>query len=156
MRPLRPIEAPRLEEISHRWRWVPRAYLAVATLLVPWVVYLGFTLPTRHSTTHYRIAWVGFDIWLTAVLLRVAWFAWRRNPNVFLTATIAGTLLVADAWFDLVTASPGADRVQAIAAALLLELPGAAICMTLAFRGYHVLLARAAATGIAPDSPWRR
>ena len=34
----------------------------IAVLLVPWTLWLTFTLPTRHVTHNYRLAWVGFDV----------------------------------------------------------------------------------------------
>ena len=34
----------------------------VAVALVPWTLYLTFTLPSRHVTIHYDLAWVGFDV----------------------------------------------------------------------------------------------
>ena len=44
-----------------------------------------------------------------------------------MAATIAGTLLLADAWFDVSTAGPGLVTTLSLAEALLLEVP-LAIC----------------------------
>ncbi|GAB2982630.1 hypothetical protein GCM10027076_20560 [Nocardioides montaniterrae] len=125
---------------------IARLYLGIATLLIPWTVYLAITLPRRSVAHHYDAAWVGFDVLLTVVLARIGWLAARRHAHFVLTATAGATLLIVDAWFDVVTAGPGEPRVQAIVLALALELPGAWLCAMLARRGLATLVARAAAT----------
>ena len=130
---------------AHRtWagRWVPRLYLAVATLLIPWDVYLASSLPLHSVAYHYRGAWVGFDLFLILVLARTGWLAAKRDPHVVLTATACATMLIIDAWFDVLTAHPGADRTTAILMALILELPGAFLCGLLARRGLAAMVAR--------------
>jgi len=62
-----------------------------------------------------------------------------------LTAAAGATLLVTDAWFDVTTAASGAARTQALLSAILLELPAAVLCASLARWGLQVLIARAAA-----------
>lgn len=88
--------------------WIPYAYLAFAAALVPWAIYLAVILPRRYVSEHYRATWVGFDIALIPFLIRIGWFAHRRNPRVVLTAAAGATMLVADAWFDITTAAMGA------------------------------------------------
>jgi hypothetical protein len=122
---------------------VPRLYLGVAAALVPWTVYLGLTLPEHVAVSHHRTVWVGFDILLIVVLARIGWLAARRDPRVVLPATAGATLLVADAWFDVMTAPTAAERTGALVEALLLELPGAVLCALLARRALAALIARA-------------
>jgi hypothetical protein len=43
-------------------------------------------------------------------------------------AAATGTMLVCDAWFDVVTSSGGAERAEAVAEAAFAEIPLAAIC----------------------------
>ena len=43
-------------------RWVAPLLGFVALFLIPWTLYLTLTLPSRHVTHHYDLAWVGFDI----------------------------------------------------------------------------------------------
>ena len=52
--------------------------IAASFALVPWTLWLTFSLPAEHLTRHYDIAWVGFDIALAGALGggRVA-----RSPN---------------------------------------------------------------------------
>ncbi|HEY4412967.1 MAG TPA: hypothetical protein VGN06_08215, partial [Gaiellaceae bacterium] len=60
-------------------RWVAPLMGLVALFLVPWTLYLTFTLPSRHVTTHYDLAWVGFDIGLLTAFGATAVAAVRRS-----------------------------------------------------------------------------
>ncbi len=53
-------------------------------------------------------------------------------------AAITGTLLVCDAWFDVLT-SRGSDIVQASLEATLVELPIAALCFWMALNLAHAV-----------------
>lgn len=116
----------------HQWvsdeallRWAPKAYLLVAIGLVPWVVFLAITLPARAEASHYRLAWVGFDCFLALAIARTAYLGWRRWPQAELAAVVTASLLLVDAWFDVTTASTTSDRIQAVALAVLAEVPAA-------------------------------
>lgn len=109
-------------------RWVPRLLALVALALVPWTLWLTFSLPSRHVTQHYDAAWVGFDIALAAAFAATAWSALRRPRWLVALAAATGTMLLCDAWFDVVTSSGGAERVEAVAEAAFAEIPLAAIC----------------------------
>lgn len=122
--------------------WVPRFFLLIAALLIPWDVFLALTLPRRSVAQHYDAAWVGFDIILILVMARIGWLVHRRNPHVVLTATAGATLLMVDAWFDVLTSTPGGALTQAVLEAVFLELPGAVLCTLLARRGMAALIAR--------------
>ena len=108
--------------------WVPRLLALVALALVPWTLWLTFSLPSRHVTQHYDAAWVGFDIALAAAFAATAWSALRRPRWLVALAAATGTMLLCDAWFDVVTSSGGAERVEAVAEAAFAEIPLAAIC----------------------------
>ena len=112
-------------------RWVAPVFAVLGTVTVPWTVYLAMTLPAAARAQHYRLAWVGFDTLLLAVLLATAWAAWRGQQSVGMLASATATTLVIDAWFD-VTTSDRAGRPAAIASAVLVELPLALICGWLA------------------------
>ena len=100
----------------------------VAVLLVPWILYLTFTLPSRHVTFHYDLAWVGFDVALTVAFAATAWAVLRGSPRLVPIAAVTGTMLCCDAWFDVVTSHYGTELLEAIAEAALAELPLAAFC----------------------------
>jgi len=109
-------------------RWVTMLLALVAVGLVPWIFYLTFTLPSRHVTFHYDLAWVGFDIALVASFAATAWAAFRGSQWLVPLAAVTGTMLVCDAWFDVVTSQSGSEMWEAIAEAALAELPLAAVC----------------------------
>lgn len=118
-------------------RWAGPAFLLFSVALVPWTVYLGYTLPTRQLSPHYNIAWVGFDVMLLVVLAATGYFALQRSLYLAVAATAAATLLVVDAWFDVMT-SPGSQFLESLATALLIELPLAAVCGWLAYHTEHL------------------
>lgn len=109
-------------------RWVTALLALVAVGLVPWILYLTFTLPSRHVTFHYDLAWVGFDVGLAASLAATAWATLRGSQWLAPLAAVTGTMLVCDVWFDVVTSQPGRELLEAIAEAALAELPLAALC----------------------------
>ena len=43
--------------------------------LLPWTLWLTFTLPSRHVTEHYDVAWVVFDCALFCAFAATAWCA---------------------------------------------------------------------------------
>jgi hypothetical protein len=109
-------------------RWVTPLLTAVAVFLLPWTLYLTFTLPSRHVTRHYDVAWVGFDIALLTAFAATSWAAIRSSPWLVPLAAATGTMLVCDAWFDIVTSQTGGEMAEAVAEALFAELPLAAVC----------------------------
>jgi hypothetical protein len=112
----------------HLPRWTKVLLATVAVGLVPWILYLTFTLPSRHVAYHYDVAWVGFDVGLTASFAATAWAAFRGSRWLVPLAAATGTMLCCDAWFDVVTSQSGGDMWEAIAEAALAELPLAAVC----------------------------
>jgi hypothetical protein len=109
-------------------RWVPRLLALVAIGLIPWTLYLTFRLPSRHVTDNYDLAWVGFDIVLAVAFAATAWATLRISRWLVPLAAVTGTMLVCDAWFDIVTSSGGTDRLEAALEAVFAELPLAVLC----------------------------
>jgi len=107
-------------------------YGVAALFLVPWVVLLYVSLPASHRAAHWNVAWVGFDVIMAVLLTAVAVSAWRRSPWLEGAATAAGTILIVDAWFDVVTSSSTGEFVLAAAEALFVELPLAYLCLRIA------------------------
>ena len=134
-------------------RWIIPAYALLAIGLIPWVVWLAWTLPERSVSAHYRLGWVGFDVLLCGALARTAWLGWRRSPFVVNVASATAALLVVDAWFDVTTSPGGDDLVASALAAVLVELPLAAFSLVIAARA-QIEIAR---TGVAAARPrlWR-
>ncbi|MGN6607654.1 MAG: hypothetical protein ACTHMS_11685 [Jatrophihabitans sp.] len=111
----------------HAPRWL--APLAVSALvgMIPWLVYLGFTLPSKVRSDNYDVAWLGFDSGLMLVLGVLGFAAWRRSAATGALAAVAAMMLVVDAWFDITT-SAASDTWLAVVLAACGELPLAAIC----------------------------
>jgi hypothetical protein len=120
-------------------RWVVPLFSLAALLLVPWVVILVRTLPSRHAALHWDVAWAGFDVFLALVLSGVAVAAWRRSPWLEGAATAAAALLAVDAWFDILTSSSHLELAMAIGEAVVVELPLAVLCLLLARDAERVL-----------------
>lgn len=119
--------------------WIAPALLLCAVVLIPWIAFLFSTLPRHYVADHWWVAWGGFDVALCAALAATAVMVARRSPFAEITATITGTLLLCDAWFDVLTSRGAADVAQALAAALLVELPLAALCFWMARNLAHAV-----------------
>jgi hypothetical protein len=109
-------------------RWVTISLSLTAIGLVPWTLWLTFSLPSRHVTDHYDLAWVGFDIALAAAFGATALAAYRASVWLVPFAAVTGTMLICDAWFDIVTSGGGGERLEAVLEAVFAELPLAALC----------------------------
>jgi hypothetical protein len=104
-----------------------------AIALIPWIVYLGFTLPANYVAHNWPATWIGFDALLVAFMTVTAVLGWLRRQLVLLPAFTTGILLICDAWFDILTAGPGEVWVSVLTATLG-NLPLAVIMMTGAVR----------------------
>ena len=120
------------DDVRKRSRRAALVYMLVGVALVPWTVYLAVTLPKRQVDTHYRGAWVGFDILLVVVIVLTAYYAFRMDDRVQLPAMATATLLLVDAWFDVMTSGTRKATFEAILFALFLEIPAALFSLFLA------------------------
>lgn len=139
--PLSPGAAPGTQ--AARWTfWIPTPRLAGAVLLglglamIPWVVYLHTMLPASSHAANWAWAWTGLDALEAISLVSTGLLLRRRDARASLTAMAASVLLLVDAWFDTMTALPGEDLASALAMAGGAELPLAAVCAVLAWRGF--------------------
>jgi hypothetical protein len=114
-------------------RWVGPAFLVCSVVLLPWIVYLALSLPSRQISSHYDVAWVGFDVLELIALSATGFFALRRSRYLAITSASAATLLVVDAWFDVLT-SPAHQVLESIILAVVIELPLAGICAWLSYQ----------------------
>jgi hypothetical protein len=141
-------------------RWAGPAFILFSLILLPWTIYLGYTLPSHQESADYDIAWVGFDIMLMLVLAGTGYFALRRSRYLAPAAAAMATMLVVDAWFDVVT-SPPDQRMLSIVLAALIELPLAALCGWLSYHSeqlaeQRVVLLLRRRHGAHPHRPRRR
>ena len=112
--------------------WVAPLFAVLAAALIPWIVWLGATLPARQQADHYRLAWVGFDIALLTSLVSIAVTAMRGSPRLERVATVAAVLLLVDAWFDVMTSGRSEAFGEALAQAATLEVPLGILCLWVA------------------------
>jgi hypothetical protein len=112
-----------------------------AIVLIPWIVYLGFTLPANYVAHNWPATWIVFDGLLVAFMAATAVLGWLRRQLVVLPAFTTGVLLICDAWFDIMTAGPGEVWVSVLTAALG-NLPLAVILITGALRILRVTATR--------------
>jgi hypothetical protein len=122
-------------------RWVAEVFGAAALVLVPWVIILLQALPAAHRADHWDVAWAGLDAAMALLLSAVALAAWRGSAWLEGAATAAATLLVVDAWFDVLTSSTRAELFIAIVEAALVEIPLAAFCLFVARSAEQTLVA---------------
>ncbi len=121
---------------QRRRRHILGAATMSAAVLVPWLVVLAVTLPDRHRSHEWRLAWVGFDAALTLAFAATAWFGWRSRQVVITAFVVTATLLLCDAWFDVLLSWGGSEQTEAVLTAAFVELPLAAFLLTV----YHRLL----------------
>jgi hypothetical protein len=119
--------------------WIAPAFILCALVLTPWTAFLFLSLPRHYVANHWQLAWGGFDIGLGLALAVTALTVARRSPFAEVTAAVTGTLLVCDAWFDVLTARPTGDIVQATLEAAFIELPLAALCFWMATNLAHAV-----------------
>jgi hypothetical protein len=120
--------------LGQRERWIGLGFAAGGVMMVPWMFVLARTLPSTTQVSNWSMAWVGLDVLIGAGLLGTGVLLARRDPRHGLPAAATGALLAMDAWFDVLTSAPGAERALAVAMAAGLELPLACACAVLAVR----------------------
>jgi len=126
------------------WKW--EALLVVIAVscvgLAAWTGYLAVALPRFYRTGSWRGAWVGFDIGLLAAFAITGWAAWRRRQLLIASLVMLATLLVCDAWFDVVLDVGKSGFVASLISAVAVELPVAALATLTARRLLHLTIGR--------------
>ena len=119
--------------------WVVLVYGAIGIGLLPWAIWLSASLRPEHLTDRWDIAWSGFDVGLAICFCGTAFASYRRSPWVGALAAATGTLLLTDAWFDVLLESHGSELQTAIFEAVVFEIPMAVVCFWIAQRTEHFL-----------------
>jgi hypothetical protein len=109
--------------------------------MIPWIVYLAFTLPESYVAHNWPLTWVGFDLLMVMFMIATAVFGYFRRQVLMFSAFTSGVLLICDAWFDLTTAGPD-DRWLSIITALGVEVPLAIFLITGAHRILRLTMMR--------------
>jgi hypothetical protein len=129
-------------------RYIPQFFLVAGLILIPWTIWLTFSLPSHHETGNWRAVWAGFDTAEAVALISTAVLALRRSTWLSAIAAVTGTLLCVDAWFDITLEAGGKHLMSAVVEAAFVELPLAAICFWVSGNAEHKLLQSL--------PPWRR
>ena len=106
-------------------RWLPIALTVTALALVPYLVTALAVVPTAQIAYHLKIAWTGLDVFEILALAATGFALHRRVASTVVPATVAGTLLLCDAWLNIIP-STGPGLYEGIAMAFL-EVPLAAL-----------------------------
>jgi hypothetical protein len=139
---------------SRRRRMV--VVLVIATccvLLAAWTAMLAATLPMQYRAGGWRGAWVGFDVALLIALGATGWAAWHGRQVLILCLTVVATLLLCDAWFDVVLDIRTRGFTMSLLTALAVEVPLAVLAVLGARRLLRLSLGRA---GLRAGPPGRR
>lgn len=94
-----------------------------------WIVYLAISMPTGYHSRAWSAAWVGFDILLLLALAGTVVAAMLGRQIVIMLAVFTATLLLCDAWFDIVLDWGSSEVWVSLASAAFLEIPLAAFLL---------------------------
>jgi len=150
---------PLLELNLRRRRKIGVLFSIIAcTVLVGWIIVLVLTLGRNYTATHWRLAWVGFDIVLLGAFAATGWAFWRGRQIVIACLLVTATLLCCDAWFDVILDLGSSGVWVSIASAVIVEIPLALVMFNAARRLIRLsaLVAMSGAGDAAPvPSLWR-
>ena len=107
-----------------------------------WIVYLAVSMPTGYRSKAWSAAWVGFDILLLLALVGTVVAAMLGRQIVVLLAVFTATLLLCDAWFDVVLDWGTSDVWGSLASAVFVEMPLAAFLVFRARKLVRVAIER--------------
>jgi hypothetical protein len=115
---------PMLDPKTVRRRQVALLFLmAVCVVLAAWIGILVVQLPLSFKIDHWRGVWVGLDIGELAGFAATVWASWKQRQIIIFCMVFTGTLLICDAWFDVVLDYGTPDVWMSVFAALFAELP---------------------------------
>jgi hypothetical protein len=117
---------------SGRARWLPLALALAALALVPSLVIVLTVVPPVQIAHHLPLAWTGLDVFELLALAATGFALHRRSAVTAVPATITGTLLLCDAWINVIPTT-GMARAEAIVLAFV-EVPLAALSFWVAAR----------------------
>jgi hypothetical protein len=132
--------------------------VAICVFLAAWTAVLALTLHQHFRVKYWPAVWVGLDIAELAAFAATAWAAWRQRQVVIVFMIITGTLLLADAWFDLALDYGSRGFWSSLLEAIFVEIPLATLLFAAARRlirlNVHTLMRLQGIAGPLP--PLRR
>ncbi|MFZ0716649.1 hypothetical protein [Mycobacterium sp.] len=130
----RPLDEVFSPAVARRMRHTRLTLMVGGTIaLIPWMIYLAFSLPGNYVAHNWPATWIGFDCVLVTSMIATAVLGWLRREVVILPGFTTGVLLICDAWFDIMTAGPG-QVWTSVSTAALINIPLAVIMITGAIR----------------------
>jgi hypothetical protein len=111
--------------------------LGSGVLTLPWTANLAAVLPDKSEAAHYNASWVGFDLLLSALMIRTGLSLLRRRAYAEVTAAMTAVMLFIDAWFDVLSAPTTARFVVALVLALCAEVPMGIFCLWVSIRAEY-------------------
>lgn len=132
-----PVGASLTEAVSPRRlvpKWIAVFFVGCAVVLVPWTVIIFGSLKNRALAEHWRLVWGGFDCFLVLAFALTAYRLITRSPRGAIAATATGTMLLIDAWFDVLTARGTKNFLTSLTMAVFAEIPCAIISFYVARR----------------------
>lgn len=123
----RPRSAP--QGSARRRKVILIVIIACCVILAIWTGFLAVTLPRTYRAGEWRGAWVGFDIALLAALAATWWAAWRGRQVLIICLIVLATLLLCDAWFDVILDLQTHGFQLSLLSALVIELPLAGLAI---------------------------
>jgi hypothetical protein len=97
--------------------------MACCVGLVVWIAILILTLPGHYTSRDWQAVWIGLDVAELVAFAAIGWAAWRQRQVLIFLMIMTGTLLVADAWFDLTLSYGSRDFTMSVVSAALAEFP---------------------------------
>lgn len=113
-------------------RWFPIVCIAAVVVLIPLFILAASVSPRTEQLHNLQLFWTGLDGFELIGMALTGWFILRRSPVVAAAATITGTLLFSDAWFNVVTTVGKPHRAALLMA--FVEVPTAAYSFIIARR----------------------
>jgi hypothetical protein len=119
---------------SWKWDLLLVVIISGCIVLAAWIGYLAVSLPAFYRTGSWRGAWVGFDLAELFMFAVTGWAAWKRRQILIICLIVLATLLLCDAWFDVVLDARTSGFVGSLLSALVVEVPIAVIAVFVARR----------------------
>jgi hypothetical protein len=143
-RALAAMDMPRLATVagSRRRSALVLGAVVCCLFLAAWTGLLAATLPGYYRAGDWRGAWVGFDVAELVAFAVTAWAAWRARQLLITFLIVVATLLLVDAWFDVMLDMRTSGFTVSLLSALLVELPLAIIAISCARRLLRLTVAR--------------
>jgi hypothetical protein len=102
-------------------KWFPKVCLAAVIVFIPLFITAATVTPRTAQLHNLRLFWTGLDVFELVGMALTGWYLFRRSPNVVMAATITGSLLLSDAWFNVVTTVGQSHRAALVMA--VVEVP---------------------------------